>query len=98
MGKKVIWMTGRRKPLGRVREVGFKGIGAWSHPVLHKYDVPISRDLNLWKWAGEKRLFYDPKWLERVEKAVKKQVVTLKDNRNLVGYYTDNELRLEERF
>ncbi len=81
-----------KKTIKRVRQVGFKGIGAWSHPVLHKYDVPISRDLNLWRWAGEKRLFYDSKWFEKVEHAVRKQVTPLKHNRNLVGYYTDNEL------
>jgi hypothetical protein len=86
------------RTIRQVQETGFKGIGAWSHPVLHKYDVPVSKDLNLWKWAGENRLFYDPSWLERVEKAVKKQVVPLKNNRNLVGYYTDNELDWKRGF
>src|SRR3954471_16491129 len=36
----------------RVADCGFKGIGAWSEPVLHQYDVPMTRDLNLCTWFG----------------------------------------------
>ena len=38
------------KTLDRVRATGFKGLGAWSHPVFHKSDVPMTRDLNIWSW------------------------------------------------
>ena len=77
--------------LRRVREAGFKGIGAWSNAAFHTLDVPMSQDLNLWAWAHGTRL-YSPAWREAVEAAVQQQVVPLKDNKHLVGYYTDNEL------
>lgn len=82
-----------KKTLERIREAGFKGLGAWCHPVFHTLDVPISRDLNLWAHAGyADRLLYSPNWRSIVEDAVARQVPTLSSNRNLVGYYTDNEL------
>lgn len=82
-----------RQTLARVREAGFKGLGAWCHPVFHQYDVPITRDLNLWTWvASDCRRLYSPHWAEHVEAAVAKQVTPLRDNRNLVGYFLDNEL------
>lgn len=82
-----------RATLGRVADAGFKGVGAWSHPVLHRHDVPITRDLNLWTWARvhAERLF-DPEWAKAAEAAVATQVGPLNDNVNLVGYFTDNEL------
>src|SRR5437763_12506877 len=36
--------------ISRVRGIGFKGLGAWCNPVFHKFDVPISRDLNISTW------------------------------------------------
>ncbi len=79
--------------LGKIKAAGFKGLGAWSHPVFHTLDVPVTRDLNLWAWVpGPDRRLYSPGWRETIEVAVKTQVVPLKDNTNLVGYYTDNEL------
>ncbi|HQY87883.1 MAG TPA: hypothetical protein PK402_04440, partial [Tepidisphaeraceae bacterium] len=84
------WAT---KTLGRVREAGFKGLGAWCHPIFHQLDVPISRDLNLWAHAGgSDRLLYSVRWKSIIEAAVARQVAPLSSNRNLVGYYTDNEL------
>jgi hypothetical protein len=77
----------------RVRDAGFKGLGAWCNPALHRFDIPMSQDLNLWSWIQDssKRL-YTSDWQTMAEQAVKMQVVTLADNRNLVGYYIDNEL------
>lgn len=79
--------------LERVRDTGFKALGAWCHPALHKLDVPMTRDLNVWTWmaAGSKRLF-SPDWAATAERAIRVQVETLRDNRNLVGYFIDNEL------
>src|SRR5205085_1528475 len=49
------WAT---KTLGRVTAAGFKGLGAWSHPVFHKTQVPMTRDLNVWSWMhGAARRF-----------------------------------------
>ncbi|QOV88532.1 sugar-binding protein [Humisphaera borealis] len=79
--------------LARVKDVGFKGIGAWSHPIFHNHDIPVTRDLNVWTWLRERtNRLYSAEWAEDVEATIKKQVTPLRDNRNLVGYYTDNEL------
>src|SRR5688572_15470131 len=77
----------------RVNAIGFKGLGAWCNPVFHKYDVPITRDLNIWAWMKpEFKRFYSPDWAKTAAIAVEKQVVPLKDNVNLVGYFIDNEI------
>ena len=79
--------------LARVRRIGFKGVGAWSDPVLHKYDVPITRDLNISTWLPhDARRVFSPKWETAVQEAVARQVTPLRHNRSLVGYYLDNEL------
>jgi len=78
--------------LARLREYGFKGIGAWSHPIFHEMEVPVSRDLNLWKWASERARLYEPEFATRIENAVKIQVTPFKTNRHLLGYFIDNEL------
>ena len=76
----------------RVRDFGFKGIGAWSEPVLHRFDVPVTRDLNVSTWAHGIGPVFSSAWEASVEQAIRKQVEPLRDNRNLVGYYLDNEL------
>lgn len=78
----------------RIRVIGFKGLGGWCNPVFHEIrGVPISRDLNIWSWMSPKdRLFYSPGWAKTAEHAVQVQVTPLKDNHDLIGYYTDNEL------
>jgi hypothetical protein len=80
----------------RVADAGFKGMGAWSHPVLHKYDVPMTRDLNVWTWLRTQSLgamrFFAPEWSSMAEASIERQVEPLRENRNLVGYYIDNEL------
>ena len=81
------------KTLDRIRYTGFKGLGAWCHPIFHQLDVPITRDLNLWKHYGSTNFrLYDPNWAKVCDGVVSKAVAELKDNKNLVGYFTDNEL------
>jgi len=87
-----------RKTVERIKESGFKGIGAWSHHAFHQCDIPISRDLNTWRYPGTNVLFYSTEWLETVEEAIKKQVTVLRDNINLVGYFIDNELNWQGTF
>lgn len=82
-----------RQTLQRVTDTGFKALGAWCHPQFHQLDVPMTRDLNIWAWmSGAAKRFYSPDWATTAEHAIKVQVDLLKDNRNLVGYYIDNEL------
>lgn len=84
------------KTIKRVHEAGFKGLGAWCNWAFHKYDVTISRDLSVWRAGG--KLFYDAEWAGIAEEAIKKQVVPLRDNVNLVGYFPDNELGWKDGF
>jgi hypothetical protein len=82
-----------QRTISRVRDAGFKGLGAWCNPVFHKYDIPITRDLNIWTWMKpESRRFYSPDWASVAEQAVKTQAAPLRDSRSLVGYFIDNEL------
>jgi hypothetical protein len=80
------------RTVGRVEEAGFKGLGGWCNRVLHKYNVTISRVLNVWSRVGGNKLFYDPDWSRTAEEAIKNQVLPLRENKNLVGYFIDNEL------
>lgn len=79
--------------LARIEHMGFKGLGAWSNKAFHQLEVPITRDLNLYNWATLAcRRIYHPDWATIIDRSVQHQVVPLRDNRNLVGYYIDNEL------
>jgi hypothetical protein len=83
--------------IARIRAMGFKGIGAWSNGILHNYDIPMTHDLNVsaWtRWTGHK--LFDPQWERVAEMAIDSQVKSLRDNRNLVGYYIDNELNWDQ--
>mgnify|MGYP000970496563 CR=1 FL=1 len=80
-----------RATLPQVFSTGFKGIGAWSHKVFHQMDVPISRDLNIWAHFPELKP-HDPEFAVRAEETIRSQVQDLIQNKNLVGYYLDNEL------
>lgn len=81
------------KTLARVTSVGFKGIGAWSNPIFHQYDIPMSQDLNVSAWVkGDDRRLYSPGWAATVEHAIQLETQPLRQNRNLTGYFIDNEL------
>ncbi|MDB5305316.1 MAG: putative agarase, partial [Phycisphaerales bacterium] len=81
----------------RLRDVGFKGVGAWSNAALHRCDVPMTQDLNLSSWThGGARLLYSPAWAPMIENAVKTQTHSLKENRSLVGYFLDNEMNWDD--
>jgi hypothetical protein len=55
--------------------------------------VAISRDLNLTpRMLAAGLRFYSPQWAPMLDGAIKSQVEPLRDSRNLIGYYTDNEL------
>ena len=81
----------------RITETGFKGIGAWSNPILHNYDVPMTQDLNVTAWThGGPSLIYASGWSGTIEKAIEKQASPLRENHNLVGYFIDNELHWDD--
>ncbi|UCF43024.1 MAG: hypothetical protein JSV99_10650 [Planctomycetota bacterium] len=87
------------KTIKRVKEAGFKSLGGWCQPTFHRHDVAVSRCLVVWREVGKSnKLFYEPGWPEAAEKVIKKQVVGLRNNTNLVGYFIDNELGWKEDF
>ena len=86
------------KTAERVKQAGFKGLGAWCNGAFHKQNISISRDLNIWSWVGRDKLFYDNDWQVKAEEAIRNRVTALRDNRNLVGYYIDNELGWKDGF
>jgi hypothetical protein len=80
------------RTLNRLKQIGFKGIGAWSNPIFHQRDIPMSQDLNVSAWEkGDGRL-YSPDWAATADQAIRIQTSPLACNRNLVGYFIDNEL------
>lgn len=81
-----------QKTAQRIKDAGFKGIGAWSDYALHDCGLPITRDLNLWSTVSGGPSIFAPEWESNIYAATKSQVEHLKDNPNIVGYYTDNEL------
>ena len=81
------------KTIARIRDAGFKGLGAWCHPIFHQLDVPIARDLNVWKHYGSlNSRLYHPDWIKIADDTIAKACDPLRNNKNLIGYYTDNEL------
>ena len=78
--------------LRRVEQIGFKNLGAWCNPVFHQLDVPMTRDLNVCQWAPFRGRLFSPEWRTAAELAIRAQASSLRGNRNLVGYYIDNEL------
>lgn len=78
--------------LRRVRQMGFKSLGAWSHPSLHQLDVPMAQDLNVCQWVPDRSRLFSADWRAAAEAAIRMQAAPLRSNRNLIGYYTDNEL------
>ncbi len=89
MNKK-IWA---QKTIEQINNFGFKAIGAWSDPVLLDTDVPLTKDLNVLRWVDYNTIkIFDPRWSAQIREAIRKQVLPLKNHKNLIGYYMDNEL------
>ena len=60
--------------LKRLSDMGFKGVGAWSNPILHKFDVPMTHDLNVsaWtRWTGQK--LFNSEWSAAAEEAIRRR-------------------------
>jgi hypothetical protein len=82
--------------LGRVRNAGFKSLGAWCNPVLHLCQMPMTRDLNVWHWVPYDARLFSPAWASSADAAIRGQAVPLRDNHSLIGYYIDNELNWDD--
>ena len=83
--------------LKRLREWRFETIGAWSHhsnligsphmlrgltPVLHVGSTAGAPWWDMW----------DPKIIQRMDDVARGQILAVRDDARLIGYYTDNEM------
>lgn len=82
-----------KKTSNRVKKYGFSSIGAWSNSHLQKH-IPYTKDLNI--LVSISKDISDKDWEIEAEKIIKIQVEHLKNDKNLIGYYTDNELKWNE--
>lgn len=85
-----------QRTLNRVQAMGFKNLGAWCNPVLHKFSEPMTQDLNVWHWVPYDARLFSPDWSNSAEVAIREQAAPLRENKNLIGYYIDNELNWDE--
>lgn len=85
--------------LARLRSWGFNTIGAWSDRELWTRDAPYTVILNIAAHAGAdwqhgKPLdVYDPRFEEAARKIVETECAPRAQDRNLIGYFSDNEMR-----
>ena len=56
----------------------------------------MTRDLNVWRWVPYTARLFSPDWRSAADAAIKSQTQPLKNNHNLIGYYTDNELSWDD--
>jgi hypothetical protein len=78
-----------KKTADRLLSYGFKGAGAWSNKQILKY-VPNTYDLNL--TPSTHTPIENENWAAEMEEIIRKKISHLRDEKNLVGYYIDNEL------
>jgi agarase len=85
--------------LARMRLWGFNTIGAWSDAELWTHSVPYTVILDIaqaagadW-WHGKPVDVYDPRFEKVAGEIAQKMSAPRKDDRFLIGYFSDNELR-----
>jgi hypothetical protein len=83
--------------LKRLKSWGFTTIGGWSDFQALKQsrdrDVAFAPVLHIGSTAGAPWWdMWDPKILERMEQVARDQILALRDDPRLIGYYSDNEL------
>jgi hypothetical protein len=83
----------------RLRLWGFNSIGSWSNEVMRQQEIPYTLILNIAESAGgnwEKGDFpdvYSKEFKFEARRIAQTQCWKRKDDINLIGYFTDNELR-----
>ena len=79
--------------LRRLRSWNFNTLGGWSNPALRRADMPYTVVLHL---GGTARVPWGDLFGEDVARqfdlAARKEVAPLANDRNLLGYFSDNEL------
>lgn len=82
----------------RLQSWGFNTIGAWSSAALFRL-MPYTINLSMGARAGANWLkgtfpdVFDERFRQAFDKVAEKECASRKDDRLLVGYFTDNELR-----
>lgn len=77
------------KTASKIKKYGFKAAGAWSNRELSPY-ISYTLDLNILKHLLIP--IDSEEWSLAVDKKIKELVEPLKNDKNLIGYYLDNEL------
>ena len=83
--------------LKRLKAWGFTTVGGWSDfQVLRKHsdrDVAFAPVLHIGSTAGAPWWdMWDPKITDRMEAVAREQILVLRDDPRLIGYYSDNEM------
>jgi hypothetical protein len=82
----------------RLKSLNFNTIGAWSSQSLFPY-LPYTYILNFAGKAGGDWLkgsfpdVFDPKFSKKIDEIASKECLQRKNDKLLIGYFTDNELR-----
>lgn len=84
----------------RLKQWGFRGVGAWNGWTWRDRQVPFTESLGI--WSGMKSEYglkpvYDTDWDAQALERVTKRVARLKDLHHLVGYFLDNEIHWDEQ-
>jgi hypothetical protein len=83
--------------LTRLKSWGFTTIGGWSDDAMlkrsPKMDMPYTLVLHLGSSSGAPWFdMWDPKVIAAMEEAARKQILPVRNDPRLLGYYTDNEM------
>jgi hypothetical protein len=81
----------------RLRSWGFTTIGGWSDTTTlrrsRRMDMAITPVLHLGSTAGAPWFdMWDPKVIARMDEVAREQILPIRDDPHLLGYYTDNEM------
>lgn len=85
----------------RLRDWGFNALGAWSTEELFDRGMPYTEIVEFFKEGptlelpGDARAMpdiFDPAWLQAVNSKARTLCATKRNSKDLVGYFTDNEI------
>jgi hypothetical protein len=85
--------------IGRLRSWGFNNLGAWTSPFLFAYEMPYTVILDIAARSGGNWLkgipvdVYSQQFEAMAQKIAEKECAPRTQDSNLLGYFSDNELR-----
>jgi hypothetical protein len=83
--------------LARLRSWGFTTIGGWSDVATlrrsQRMEMPFTPVLHMGSTAGAPWFdMWDPKVIQRMDEVAREQIMPVRDDPRLLGYYSDNEI------